>query len=240
MVIFLYLMIYLWLWIVPNYQCSNNMELLNYLTKPFDPMQTDNNSNKTLLEDLLAKASKQWGVAPEEIQKAMDKIAFHESKGVVDAIQKSDKNKTGIGPGRGLFQFEKTEGGSGAFQTALNRLENVHKKHIKGEGGVPSWIEKAKSHDDATKLSREQQEELLLADLAMKSGSDKYINEALSTGSAKNLWLNKHWAGAEQGSEGYIKKGKQWEREMETYKAQFKDNSAEEIVGLIAQGKPIG
>ena len=60
-------------------------------------MQTDNNSNKTLLEDLLAKASKQWGVAPEEIQKAMDKIAFHESKGVVDAIQKSDKNKTSYG-----------------------------------------------------------------------------------------------------------------------------------------------
>ena len=201
MVIFLYLMIYLWLWIVPNYQCSNNMEILNYLTKPFDPMQTDNNSNKTLLEDLLAKASKQWGVAPEEIQKAMDKIAFHESKGVVDAIQKSDKNKTGIGPGRGLFQFE--VGKDQGAHTAINRLMHYYDKD-------PDWLTSlANNNYDVSGLSESQQQELFLAEALQEK--DKGVMEGygkaglydinndmvISDDELANYWAQYHHAGTE-------------------------------------------
>ena len=64
-------------------------------------------------------------------------------------------------------------------------------------------------------------------------GSDDYINEALNTGDAKNLWLNKHWAGAKKGSEGYSKKAAQWNREMEPYDAPFLDEDSKVISSLI-------
>ena len=154
------------------------------------------------------------------VEKMTRQIGYAESKNVATAVQKSnvydDQDKvigSKEGPGRGLFQFE-TKGGSGAFQTALNRAESLYRDI--GEE-VPSWIAEAREHDDASKLIRSQQQELLLGDLAMKSGSDELISEALSTGSAKNLWLKKHWAGAEEGTSDYLKKASQWDREMETY-----------------------
>ena len=63
----------------------------------------------------------------------MNKIAFHESKGITDAIQKSDKTESGIGPGRGLFQFE--IGKDQGAHTAINRLISEYKRRktdIKG------------------------------------------------------------------------------------------------------------
>ncbi len=141
-------------------------------------------------------------------------IGYVESKNVPTAVQKASGG--GEGPGRGLFQFEKsTGGGSGAFQTALNRTENLYRKI--GQD-VPDWLAGARSSDDASQLTSSQQQEILLGDLAMKSGSDKLITEAIATGSAKSLWLQKHWAGAEVGSQEYFKKGEQWDREMTTYK----------------------
>ena len=145
------------------------------------------------------------------VEKMTRQIGYVESKNVPTAIQKASGG--GTGPGRGLFQFETTDG-SGAFETALNRSESLFKSM--GQE-VPSWLSGAREHGDASKLSPSQQEEILLGDLAMKSGSDELISEALSTGSAKNLWLKKHWAGAEEGTSDYSKKASQWDREMETY-----------------------
>ena len=140
-------------------------------------------------------------------------IGYVESKNIPTAKQKSSGG--GEGPGRGLYQFEtSTEGGSGAFQTALNRTENLYNQL--GQD-VPGWFVGARSMDDASELTVTQQQEVLLGDLAMKSGSDKLITEAIATGSAKSLWLQKHWAGAEVGSQEFFKKGAQWDREMTTY-----------------------
>jgi len=182
-----------------------------------------------------------------DVGSMVDQIGYVESKNVADSVQKSNvydesgnkvKGKFKEGPGRGLFQFE-TKGGSGAFQTALNRLENVYTRHLKDE--VPSWVKSAREHDDASKLTAEQQEDLLLADLSMKSIEDtkglgdKLISEALTSGSAKELWLRGHWAGAESGSEDYKMKGGQWEKEMGTYESPFKDNTTEEMIGLMTK-----
>ena len=156
--------------------------------------------------------AKEYGSNVKDVNKMMQQIGYTESKNVATAVQKSKGG--GEGPGRGLYQFE-TKGGSGAFQTALNRTESLY-GNMKEE--VPSWITEARKHDDASKLSVSQQQEVLLGDLAMKSGSNPLIEEALSTGSAKKLWLKKHWAGAEEGSEGYSAKGLQWDREMKTYR----------------------
>ena len=156
------------------------------------------------------------------VGKMTRQIGYVESKNVPTAIQKSNvyDDKGGVigskeGPGRGLYQFETSEGGgSGAFGTALNRSESLYKKM--GQE-VPSWLTDAREHGDASKLKSWQQEEILLGDLAMKSGSDKLISEALSTGSAKNLWLKKHWAGAKEGTPDYLKKSSQWDKGMKTY-----------------------
>ena len=154
------------------------------------------------------------------VGKMTRQIGYVESKNIPTAIQKSNVyddqgSITGSksGPGRGLFQFE-TKEGSGAFGTALNRSESLYKEM--GQE-VPSWLTSAREHGDASKLKSWQQEEVLLGDLAMKSGSDKLISEALSTGSAKNLWLKKHWAGAKEGTPDYLKKSSQWDKEMKTY-----------------------
>ena len=131
----------------------------------------------------------------------------------IGKVESNNKNvtQTGGGPGRGFFQFEtETGGGSGAFQVALNRYENLNKSKIDVNWKAPDWFNKARISDNAMDLTREQQEDLLLADFAMKSGSDDLIRDSLKTGSAKELWLKKHWAGAEEGTEEYKKKGKQW------------------------------
>ena len=141
-------------------------------------------------------------------------IGYVESKNDPTAIQKARGG--GEGPGRGLYQFEiSTGGGSGAFKTALNRTKNLYRKI--GQNVFPDWFIGAITDDDASKLTSNQQQEILLCDLAMKRGSDKLINEAVETGSAKDLWLQKHWAGAKVGSKEYFKKGAQWDRDMLTY-----------------------
>ena len=179
-----------------------------------------------------------------DVNKMIHQIGYVESKNNPAARQRSHvrdeegkkmKDKEGKyvfkkGPGGGKYQFENKKG-SGAFQTALNRAENLYNKI--GED-VPLWITNSKEHDDASKLTIEQQDSLLLADLAMKSGSDAFISEALNTGSSKSLWLNKHWAGADPGTDDFNKKGFQWDKEMETYGTPFKEEPAvQEIEALL-------
>jgi hypothetical protein len=132
--------------------------------------------------------------------------------GQISHIESLNKNvaQSGGGPGRGYFQFE-TKQGSGAFQTALNRMEGLYK--TQGQK-MPSWAVSARGEDNPMSLSRSQQEEVLLADLSMKKGSDPLIKDALKTGSAKNLWLQKHWAGAGVGTPDYLKKGGQWDKNI--------------------------
>ena len=144
-----------------------------------------------------------YGASDEQLDSMFNQIGQVESNNE-DIVQE------GGGPGRGYFQFE-TKEGSGAFQTALTRYENLNRREHGEEWESPDWLVKARESDNAMDLSREQQEDLLLADLAMKSGSDELIKDSLETGSAKDLWLQKHWAGADIGTEEYKAKGAQWD-----------------------------
>ena len=104
-----------------------------------------NNNSQSILDSLLFTASNQWGISKEQIMENMNKIAFHESKGNPSAIQKSDKTKSGIGPGRGLFQFE--VGGEQGAHTAINRLTAQIEKMNKEEGvniALPGFIQEMK------------------------------------------------------------------------------------------------
>tara|TARA_Y100001951_G_scaffold103556_1_gene112682 strand:+ start:253 stop:801 length:549 start_codon:yes stop_codon:yes gene_type:complete len=173
--------------------------------------------------------SKKYNCSIGQIDNMLTLIGYVESKNVVDSVQKSNiydkdgnkiKGKFKDGPGRGLFQFE-TKEGSGAFQTALNRIERLYNKILFNE--VPYWIKESKSHDNASLLDKKEQEDLLLADLSMKkvkniSGfGDMLIKDSFKKNDFKELWLEAHWAGAEKGTEDYIKKSEQWDKEMLTF-----------------------
>ncbi len=91
---------------------------------------------------------------------------------------------------RGDFQFL-TEGEGNAFQTGLNRVANTYEAMgVK----IPSWVSKAKDHNDPIKLSSKQQEELFLANLWQQKGTSnlfKRIDEG--DGLAKyQLYANYH------------------------------------------------
>ena len=95
----------------------------------------------------------------------------------------------------------------------------TEKEHL-GQDTYPSWIKDAKNpnHEnylDATKLNPSQQRELLIADLYMKKGSDKNLKKAFSTGDYKDLWLENHWAGADEDKES---KSAYYDSVMSNYK----------------------
>ena len=67
---------------------------------------------------------------------------------------------------KGLYQFINS-----SVEPAVNRLE----RYI----GMQGWMEEAKDHKDANKLSREQQTLLFLGDLLEKKGSDKFMRDVM-------------------------------------------------------------
>ena len=139
--------------------------------------EVTNNNNFNNYNALLDKATTQWELEPSQLEDYMNKIAFHESGGVVDKLQ---GNK---GPGRGMFQFEKTylypEGhelagqyGQAGGLTARNRTADWFKSQ---NMEVPAWLTQEGMHDpsvgfDASTLNPEQQKMLFLANYLQKPG----------------------------------------------------------------------
>lgn len=106
-----------------------------------------------------------------------------ESSGGTDTVNE-------LSSARGDFQFL-TEGEGNAFQTGLNRVANTYEAMgVK----IPSWVSKAKEHNDPIKLTSKQQEELFLANLWQQKGTSnlfKRIDEG--DGLAKyQLYANYH------------------------------------------------
>ena len=86
-IIFLYIMIHLWLWIVPQFQVGDRLDFFSAITKPVNPMSSETKDYPTILDSLLFTAENNWNMDEEQIIENMEKIAFHESKGYIDAIQ---------------------------------------------------------------------------------------------------------------------------------------------------------
>jgi hypothetical protein len=150
---------------------------------------------------LLAKASEQWELDPSQIEDYMDRIAFHESKGDVDAIQML--NDGTHGDGRGLFQFEIGKGRGG--QTAGQRLINTL-------GYKPDWVNFTDDGFDASVLNKEQQKMLFLANYLKKPGESSGM-KGLTQEGLTDWWLRNHWAG----TEGKEDRRESFNRDMEDY-----------------------
>lgn len=106
-----------------------------------------------------------------------------ESSGGTDTVNEESS-------ARGDFQFL-TEGEGNAFQTGLNRVANTYEAMgVK----IPSWVSKAKEHNDPIKLTSKQQEELFLANLWQQKGTNslfKRIDEGDSLAKYQ-LYANYH------------------------------------------------
>ena len=170
-------------------------------------MSSETKDYPTILDSLLFTAENNWNMDEEQIIENMEKIAFHESKGHVDAIQQSDETESGIGPGRGLFQFEKDWGGEqrGAH-TAMNRLITEYEKR---KMDVPDWVYGLEMEDyDVSSLSKEQQQSLFLANLLQTKDKGKgYIPasfEGVDTDEElAEYWAQYHQAGTKPGTPEY-------------------------------------
>jgi hypothetical protein len=176
MVTFLYLMICLWLWIVPT--------------------MSNNNSN-TLLDSLLFTAENKWNIDKEHIIENMNKIAFHESKYGTEQYTPIQK---GGGPGRGLFQFEKGEdqGAETAITRLINQLgykpnflEGIEEKDYDISGLLPE-------QQQILFLGNLLQKPEKGAGFYDINKDDLYSNKELA-----NLWATHHQAGTKPGTKEY-------------------------------------
>ncbi len=149
------------------------------------------------------------GISEEQFNETFDlvakSIAFIESDNVSDAIQKTDKNKSGIGSARGLFQYESVlTGGIDAAQTALNRHEAVTGEVI--------------TETDFSKLSREQQVRILVSDHSKFKGSSAALSKIVKakTKDQVSQAVAEYW--------GKIHKKTATAKEIKTMAKKIKDN----------------
>ena len=184
-----------------------------------------NNTSQSLLDSLLFTASNDWGISKDQIIDSMNKIAFHESKGNPSAIQQSGKTTTGIGPGRGLFQFEVGEG-QGAH-TAINRLiAQLDKQNLQ----IPKFLAGLDSSDyDISVLSPEQQQILFLGNLLQtpdKKGKgygparfhDIDKDKKISDKELAQSWAQYHQAGTKPGTPEYQSMLDKFTQDVQFYK----------------------
>ena len=143
----------------------------------------------TLLDSIAADRG--WGDEEKEAFNSWrDKVAEIESNGIADRVQTSG------GPGRGKYQYELADGGSGANDAARNRLKALIGDDLPG---VPEAdrTELAKADPDFSKLSEDTQDALFLADKQKdaKTTLDDLVDGAITEGDA---WASWHWKGAEE------------------------------------------
>jgi len=109
---------------------------------------------------------------------------------VHDVESNKGKNLYNESSAAGDFQFKmftsnnKKEGS--AFQTGLQRVENLYKVKNKP---IPSWVTKARKHNDPRKLTYAQQEELFLINLQQQKGTDELIKAMLNGDMEKAMQL---------------------------------------------------
>ena len=157
---------------------------------------------ENLYNYVLKHISERYNCTEDLLEGVMARIAWHESRSVVDCKQ------IGGGPGRGLFQFE--EGYQQGGETAMKRLLRWFIKH---EIDTPSWANIGINGVDASKLAAEAQKMLFL-------GNVRYHPKAsfkdLDYDNLPEWWADYHWAGAKSHRKGHIKS---FNHSMEHFKA---------------------
>ena len=132
-----------------------------------------------------------WGEAERlAFESWKEKVAEIESNNIADRVQTSG------GPGRGKYQYELEEGGSGANNTAKNRLKALIGDDLPGVSEADR-AELNKADPDFSKLSEDLQDALFLAD---KQNDPKTKLDTLVTGQVTeaDAWADWHWKGAKE------------------------------------------
>ena len=138
---------------------------------------------KELYEYTLKHISEKYYQKEDLIEDIMARIAWHESRSVVDCKQ------IGGGPGRGLFQFElgKQQGGETAMRRLVRWLSNC-------EIDPPAWANISDEGVDASALSAEAQKMMFLGNVRYHP---KASFKGLTIEELPEWWADYHWAGAD-------------------------------------------
>lgn len=142
------------------------------------------------LNELLQLIIKEKGGTPQQYNKLMDYIAYHET-GPNQRMSTTAKQEGG-GPGRGLFQFETGDDKGG--NTAVNRTHNYLTRN---NLSVPKWLNKmweGKKSADVSTLNADQQKMLFLG-YHKEHPTSNFSNIWSGKQTVDNFWLNNHWAG---------------------------------------------
>lgn len=147
----------------------------------------------SLYQDALKELSKARGWSPEE---AAVFDTWREKVGTVESNNKYDAKQMKDGPGRGAYQYELSQGGSGAATTAVNRLRNFLPKIGKDLNELPkSDLSVISSEDpDFSKLSKDTQDLIFLANHA-EAESSKLNDLVKGKVSKAEAWADWHWKG---------------------------------------------
>lgn len=122
------------------------------------------------------------------LEDLMENIAIWESDFNRKEI-KPDAVQVGGGPGRGAFQFELMDGGSGRNKSAKTRLNNYYKM-LKRER--PEWLKNLPDNFDASTLPLEQQKMLFLGDARMGPGNLSKLVAEENPMTVGDWWAERH------------------------------------------------
>lgn len=122
------------------------------------------------------------------LEDLMENIAIWESDFNRREV-KPDAVQVGGGPGRGAFQFELMDGGSGRNKSAKTRLNNYYKM-LKRER--PEWLKNLPDNFDASTLPLEQQKMLFLGDARMGPGNLSKLVAEENPMTVGDWWAERH------------------------------------------------
>lgn len=137
---------------------------------------------------LLNSISQDKQVPVPVLEDLMENIAIWESDFNRKEV-KPDAVQVGGGPGRGAFQFELMNGGSGRNKSAKTRLNNYY-KFINRER--PEWLKSLPDNFDASTLPLEQQKMLFLGDARMGPGNLSKLVAEENPMTVGDWWAERH------------------------------------------------
>lgn len=171
---------------------ENSPSFLENFTEPtIKPIEE---KPKSFYDSLLNDAVISSGGTTEDWEKLSGMISYHESKNdplAKQKVKKTKDNPTGIGLGRGLYQFEPD-----SFKTAANRAYNYSKKTGLE---LPQFIKdiRSKKIKEASELTPDQQKTLLLADYRDKPTAKlkAFFSGDQDDQAIEDFWVTGHWSG---------------------------------------------
>ena len=139
------------------------------------------------------------------VDKLINTIATLESgdKNIYQGTSREGQPPVKGKPASGYYQIEGgSRGGSDTFKDALNSYSNIMKSVASKTGTKfvqPEWVKKAKDHDDASLLTKAQQQDILLAKLYVSAGSDarllEYRRARDDDTALRDIWMEDWWKG---------------------------------------------